>query len=141
QPLAGAITITSIGRVGLLSVSGVEARLAGADGRPLLVVSGLEASLDALRLARSALGSGPVELGRVRITAAELSVGLYAGASVELGSLEALAPRAPAEAAGAGRPLEVEVEALSVGELRVRGVAGLITGDLFTGDLVTGNLA
>jgi len=100
----GKLTVLSVGRLGPFGVTGVSARLDDADGRPLLLVDGVDARVATLTLLRSlALGHGEVVLDLSEVTIHNVDVRLDADGD-GLAIARALRPKSPASASPSPAP-------------------------------------
>jgi translocation and assembly module TamB len=126
RQIAGTLTVTRVGRVGFISLAGVDLELKDDAGRRVLSITDLAADLDTAGALRALLDDGPLALRLERVEAATARIDLHLGAGGELALLTVLAsrergPGTSEQRASPSRPLRLEVDALRMGEVLVRG--------------------
>ncbi len=126
----GKITVRRIGGIGLTGVTGLDATIADAAGRPLLSLEGLDVRVDTIAAARSALldRKAPiaVHVSRVGIDSLDVRLDTDDGGKLEL--LDALAPTRPSTQpdpnAAPGRGVDLVVSEVTLGHAWAHGRMG-----------------
>ncbi len=93
--LAGRIVVERIGRLGPTSVAGVDAHVEDPEGKTVLRVQGLDASIATWDLLRSLASSPDVRVAIEEVSVVQADVSLDADASGQLRLARAFAPHAP----------------------------------------------